>query len=88
MSAEKTLIMFEFIPEEVFFFELPGDLSRFHDVYVNKVIPKGSGPEVKKLQNELNDFMFDDSGIFRFEEKKIQVPTKDWTHFVRCGFLL
>lgn len=79
--SEKTLFLFELVPEQCFFFELRGDHSRFNGVYINttEVDPA--------LAKELNDLMFDpDTG----REKIIRLtePTRSWTHFVKCGFYL
>jgi len=83
----KTLVLFELIPDESYFFELEGDYSRFNGVYINMNAPKGVDKEEhEKLSNELNDVMYDKNGNNRVTDAlKLKAPTKDWTHFVKCG---
>lgn len=72
--------MFEQFPTRTFFFELAGDHSRLHDVYIN------STDSDEKLQDELNNLVCDpETG--KVVVTQLEVPTRDWTHFVKCGFL-
>lgn len=91
MTAAKTLFLFEEKPEECYFFELEGDHSRFDEVYINGVGPKEKVARKKHeaLSKELYALLYDDKGNARItEEKKLRAPSKDWTHFVKCGFIL
>ena len=89
--AQKTLFLFEQPPDQdSFFFEREGDYSRFNDIYVNTVPPKAKAERarVEALQKELNDFIFDAKGQFLVTDaEKLAEPSKDWTWFVKCGFV-
>jgi hypothetical protein len=83
----KTLMLFEG-SEGASFFELAGDLSRFHDVYINAEVPEGvvhTSDEYEALQEELTDIIFDETGEMKLDE--IEAPTKDWDFFIRCGLI-
>lgn len=86
----KTLFLFE-DDSGVHFFELPGDLSRFHDVYINGEIPEGvSHEQHSDLQDELALLVYgaqDEKGLVSGDlvPEEIEAPTKDWDHFVHCG---
>ena len=77
---DKTLFLFEMIPDESFFFELEGDHSHLNGAYINS----NGCSEVDS--DELNDIVFDEQGGIRVVQ--LTEPSKDWTHFVKCGFLL
>lgn len=76
----KTLVLFELLGSdgESFFFESEGDLREFNKLYIN-------GDHWSKAQ-KLNDFVYDEDGNLKVE--KLNEPTKDWDHFVKCGFIL
>lgn len=99
----KTLFLCEEIPEETFFFELEGDYSHLNGVYINADHPKGvTQKKWEKLQDELSKLIYrtsEEVEAFRKENlvdeakvwkkiSKINAPTKDWDHFVKCGFIL
>lgn len=73
-------MLFEIIPDESFFVEFKGDLSKLNEVIINVYV------EDEKLQNELTDLIYDKEGKFKI--KKLKSPTKDWDIFIKCGFLL
>ena len=76
----KTLFLFEEVPSRSFFFELEGDHSEFNEIYINNM-----GEEL--LQQKLTSLIYDqDTGALLIKELK--EPTRDWTHFVKCGFIL
>lgn len=75
----KTLMMFDVAySEKVVFFELIGDFTHLNDVYIE-------GSSSKKLQEELLDLVYDEEGVLKLEE--LEVPTKDWSIFIKCGYL-
>jgi len=83
----KTLFLFEVLPEESFFFELEGDYSRLQGILINSDPEDGFDPKLyEKLSQELNEIVYDANG--RYKVTQIDKPTKDWDHFVKCGFAL
>lgn len=83
----KTLMLFEG-PEGTAFFELEGDQSRFHDVYINADVPEGvehTSEQYEALQDALADVIFSEDGEIKIDE--IEAPTKDWDFFIRTGFI-
>jgi len=85
----KTLFLFEELPEQSFFFELEGDYSRFNEIYINGSGPKGKAAQAayEKLTDELNSLVYDPTeGTVLVP--KLDAPTKDWSHFVKCGMIL
>lgn len=76
----KTLFLYEEIPDNSFFFELEGDYRHLNGIYINQSTNT-------RAVDELNEIVYDhDSGELLVE--KLHAPTKDWTHFIRCGFIL
>jgi hypothetical protein len=90
----KTLFLFE-DEAGAHLFEIDGDHSRFHDVYINAEVPEGDARDeetYEALQQELCDLIYydeDSEGGEAGELKpdEIEAPTKDWDFFVRCGFI-
>jgi hypothetical protein len=58
----KTVIIWETFFEEVLFFELEGDLRKFHRCYV------GTDGDNQALEDELSVLLFDEKGDFNFPE--------------------
>lgn len=79
----KTLFLFDVVPEDSFFFELEGDHSGFEGIYIN-AIQRGSDLDA----DDLNDLVYDESGLYRKEIVRLEQPTKDWDFFVRCGIMM
>lgn len=75
----KTLVLFEEISERSWFCEIEGDLRHFDKVYVN-----GKNASMD-LQNELINFMYNSKSEFKFS--KLDLPTRDWDFFIKCGFI-
>ena len=76
---EKTLFLFELFDSDSFFFELEGDYSRFNGEYIN------SSSTADNIANELSLLVYETDGEVKVT--KLSKPTKDWTHFVKCGFI-
>lgn len=74
----KTLILFEMIPEDSFFFEASGDFRQLQDIYINCC-------DDKNLIKELTELVYTDDGEIKVE--KLKEPTKDWDFFVKCGIV-
>ena len=85
----KTLFLFEELPEQSFFFVLEGNYSRFNEIYINGSGPKGKAAQeaYEKLTNELNALVYDPNDG-RVRVAKLDSPTMDWSHFVKCGMIL
>jgi hypothetical protein len=89
----KTLFLFE-DESGAHFFETEGDHSGFHDVYIGADVPEGvphTEEQYEELQEALALFFYgppDENGEVEgdFILDEIEAPTKDWDHFVRCGF--
>jgi len=77
----KTLFLFLEFPEEIFFFELEGDYSKFDGVFI------GSAEDDETLQEQLCALVYNEE-TGDFLQKKLGAPTKDWDVFVRCGALM
>jgi len=86
-SYEKTLFLYENGHESAFFFELEGNYSRLNDVYINGCPFEGQDEnEYEKLCDGLNNLVsLPDEPYWKVT--KLDTPTKDWTYFVKCGFL-
>lgn len=83
LPQPKTLFLFDSFDEKAFFFELEGDHSRFHDVYIGGGVPKGvKAKDYEKLGEDLSELVYDDGAL---KVKKLAKPTKDWDFFVQCG---
>jgi hypothetical protein len=83
----KTLMLYEG-SEGAGFYEFEGDMSRFHDVYINAELPEETPHTAEAygaLQEELTDILYTEDGEIKPEE--LEAPTKDWDFFVRCGIL-
>lgn len=76
----KTLFLYEETHHENYFFELEGDFSRFNGIYIGQM-----GNDA--LQDELTSLIYTEAGEIRDHIKRLEVPTKDWAFFVKCGFL-
>jgi hypothetical protein len=77
----KTLVMFEEVGNQVFFFELNGDQTRFHEVFIGD-----HDTNTQKLQKELESIVYKPkSGEYLV--KKLSEPTRDWDFFVHAGYL-
>lgn len=85
----KTLFLFEEMPEISTFFELEGDYTRFNDIYINATGPKGKAAQAayEKLTTELSTLVYDPETGNKLIPT-LDAPTKDWTHFVKCGMIL
>jgi hypothetical protein len=80
-TKEKTLFLFDTFDSESFFFELFGNYSHLHGVYLN-------GDATESQTDELNDLLYvPETGEDKKGIVKLQQPTRDWTHFVKCGFI-
>lgn len=88
----KTLLLF-LDNDGAHFFDLEGDFSRFHGVYINTCLPEDSPhseEEYAALQLELFELMFYAENHEQEGELKITecaIPTKDWTHYALCGLV-
>ncbi len=91
----KTLILFE-DENGAHFFEEEGDLTDLNDVYINTLVPEERGltqEQYEALQARLSGIIYtegDDEkeieeGDFSLDE--LEGPTKDWDHFIKCGFI-
>jgi hypothetical protein len=88
----KTLFLFE-DDSGAHFFELEGDQSGLNDVYLGADMPEGlphTDEQYGALQDALCLIVYGEpdeagevDGEFVFDE--IEIPTKDWDFFVRCG---
>ena len=76
--TEKTLFLYDRQGEgKNFFFELEGNYSHLDGVYIN-------GCYDEDLTDELMKLLFDEAGEFIVEP--LEIPTRDWTYFVKVGF--
>lgn len=94
----KTLFLFQADSFQPQWFELEGDYSHLHKVYINGCHPDedkldADDPklvqlkeEYKNLADELDQLVYDPDGGYKVTF--IDKPTKDWDHFVECGYLL
>jgi len=93
----KTLFLFQeayFVPK---FFELEGDYSHLHRTYINGCHPDEDklaldDPKLVQLQeeyaglcDELNELVYTEDG--KLKVTFLDKPTKDWDHYVECGFI-
>lgn len=81
------------------FFELEGDYSHLHGVYINgepehKTYPDVSADEHARLVSDheikvdiLNDMIYHQDGTHKVKFLEPNQPTKDWDHYVECGFI-
>lgn len=75
----KTLMLYEPNGCGTFYVELEGDYSRLNNIYLGD-------NEITDLHRELENIIWDDSEeILDIKVKKLQIPTKDWDIYVRCG---
>jgi hypothetical protein len=82
MPTDRTLVLFEQVnheKESSFFCLFEFDVTRFDRVYIN------DSQTPVSLQNELVEFFYDSEGKFKFP--KLYKPTRNWEHFVKCGFI-
>ena len=94
----KTLFLYQSFDNSPLFFELEGDYSHLHKVYINGCHPDedkldADDPklvqlkeEYKNLADELDQLAYTSDGKLKITF--IDKPTKDWDHFVECGYLL
>jgi len=76
----KTLFLYEDTANGTFFFELEGDYSHLNNVYINDTT------STDEQQAELTELLLTDREPY-FKLPTLEAPTRDWAHFVRCGFL-
>lgn len=83
-----TLFLFNDFLDDPWFFQLEGDFSRFNNVIANATNPADMNLTVEEfdaLCDELEELVYDkEKGTPKV--KMMSRPTKDWTHFVYCGF--
>jgi hypothetical protein len=87
-SPVKTLFLYEAELGSKFF-ELDGDYSHLHEVFINGVPPKDDmdDEEFYALIDELSALVYDKDNEHKFKPMELAEPTRDWTHFVKCGCL-
>ena len=76
----KTLFLYEDTADSSCFFELEGDYSHLNNVYINGT------DSTDAQQAELTELLLKDEKPY-FKLPKLDAPTRDWAHFVKCGFL-
>lgn len=77
----KTLFLFEDTGSDSSFFELEGDYRHLNNVYINA----GDADDADK-EDELDKLVYKRL-TGRFMPDKLLEPTRDWTYFVKCGFI-
>lgn len=68
------------------FFELEGDYSHLHDVFINSNNEE-LWDELTKIINSVYSWGLEDIETIDQEIILLKEPTKDWDHFVVCGFI-
>ena len=75
----KTLFLYDRCGEEPpVFFEKEGDFRHLEGVYINSM-------EDEAIIDELHGIIYGESGTLLIKE--LNAPTKDWSFFVRVGFI-
>lgn len=93
----KTLFLYLEIPERSFFFELEGDYSHLNGTFINGTDDHAKWDELTALVHRTpeeieafkaaNPTVKDNDKIY-LKVTPLNQPTKDWDHFVECGFYL
>lgn len=83
--SKKTLVLFQLIPEDYFFFIAKGDLSKYQGVFINQYTDLKTE---EALQTKLNDIVYDDAGAVKVESFKILTKEHQWDIMISCGFFL
>lgn len=83
MTTVKTLFHFCYFGDgSDFFFEKEGDYSHLDGVYITCDCNPDLIQELQNLVFEPND----PYGYYPIVDK-LYIPTKDWTFYVKCGFI-
>lgn len=81
------------------FFELEGDYSHLNGTYINGCHPDedkldSDDPKLVQLKEEyetkieiLHDMVYHQDGTHKVKFLEPNQPTKDWDHYVECGFI-
>lgn len=95
----KTLFLFQEQYMTPKFFELEGNYTRLHKIYINGFAEIPQYPEVSaderaqidaeytKCLDELCDLVYDNEGSYKVKFLEPNQPTKDWDYYVECGFI-
>lgn len=79
-KVKKTLFLFDATDKQPALFELDGDYRRLDGVYINDI------DSSDEHTAELSALVYHpESGDFL--PTKLAEPTRDWTYFVKCGFM-
>lgn len=95
----KTLFLFQENEFEPKWFELEGDYSHLHKVYINDSYDGPSYPQIsadehaaeiakfERKQDELINLLYEADAYEKLKVTLIDKPTKDWDYFVECGLM-